>query len=718
MTTTLFFLFLVDVHGVVLDPSARPVPEAEVVCASERVATNERGEFSFSASGCEAEVAKAGFVKATVLIDSSNDNRITLALAPASDRVVVSATGAPVALEEAGVAADVITAKDFAERQYPPVEDLLRDLAGLDVVQTGQNGGITSLFARGGESDTALVLLDGVPVTEPGGALDFIHLSSAGLDRIEVIRGPESALFGAEASSAVIQMFTSRGDPETKTPHGSISYERGSFSTDRWIASLTGGLAGRIDYSLTADQFRTTGEFPNDAYRITTGTASLGYHFSDRTSLRGVYRTFDSYTGVPGQAAYGLIDYGATEVARDSVVGVHLDDARGRHFVQRIAFGYHRYRDSFVDQGTGGPYQLAALLQTVPAKPVPLVYLVRLVDPSTTVAPPGTTLVNETVQLFPGSGLTVTDRTDASYQGTFTHAGGALVFGYDFERQAGIISAADVARYDNGFFAHEQYALTPRIFLSAGARLEQSSTFGAKFAPRGAVTFRLPRETFFRLSAALGIQEPSLLDNFAHEAFYVGNPALTPAKTTSYEAGLFRQWFGRRLRTEASLFRNSFRDLIEFDGSVNPATFINVDRSWARGGEISATIRVTGYLNLRGAYTKLYTRVVSSNAGDAGTELVRRPRNSGSVTVSLTPGRWTLIAGGRLVGERQESDFVFFAINRNPGYEYVFASGSWRAAKHIEPFVRIQNVLDESYQEVLGYSALSRNAAGGVRILW
>ncbi len=143
------------------------------------------------------------------------------------------------------------------------------------------------------------MLLDGVPITEPGGSLDFVHLTSAGLDRMEVIRSPESALFGAEASSAVIQIFTHQGDAESDKTHGSLSYERGSFSTDHWTGALDGGLAQRIDYAFTADQYRSTGEFPNSAYRITSGTGNIGFKFSDKTSVRAVYRSFDSYTGTP-----------------------------------------------------------------------------------------------------------------------------------------------------------------------------------------------------------------------------------------------------------------------------------------------------------------------------------------------------------------------------------------------------------------------------------
>ena len=536
MPTLVLYLFFqaqgLKVGGVVSDPSGRPVQGARVACGTETETTNARGEFEL-AQPCDATITKPGFAPAKVAIAASKDNQITLALAPASERVIVTATGSPVALEDAGVAADVFTAKDFEAPHTPFVADLLRDDPGLSVVQSGQNGALISLFVRGGDSDAALVLLDGIPITEPGGSMDFSHLTSAGLDRMEVIRGPESALFGAEASSAVIQMFTAHGDPEATMPHGSLVYDRGSFSTDHWSASLNGGLAKRIDYAFTTDQFRSTGEFTNSAFRVTTGTVNLGFRISDKTQVRAVYREFDSYTGDPGQTAYGLVDPNATETARDSALSLRLDDARSKRFVQRVLFGYHRYRDRFMDYNTE-TYNIAAILRTVPGPSYPYTYLVALANPNNPTAPPGTFFVDSPQTLYPSPGLTLTDRTNLNYQGTFTHRGGALVFGYEYERQAGIISETNVERHDNGFFVNDQYALTPRIVFNAGARLQQSSTFGTEFTPRGAVTFRLPTDTYFRLSAARGIKEPELIDNFANESFYVGNPSLKPETTDSY----------------------------------------------------------------------------------------------------------------------------------------------------------------------------------------
>ena len=202
---------------------------------------------------------------------------------------------------------------------------------------------------------------------------------------------------------------------------------------------------------------------------ITTGSANIGYRLSDNTSIHAIFREFDSYAGTPGQVYYGLIDFLANDTARDSTVSVHLDDARGKRFVQHAMFGYHRLRDLYTDNTGEVDYDIAALIRTVPASPQPICVSGEVGSPSTTSAPSGRTLVQETASVFGGDNLSITERTDAAYQGTLTHSGGALVFGYQFDRQAGVVSGTNVNRDDNGFFVNDQYALTPRIYLSGGA---------------------------------------------------------------------------------------------------------------------------------------------------------------------------------------------------------------------------------------------------------
>jgi vitamin B12 transporter len=229
----------------------------------------------------------------------------------------------------------------------------------------------------------------------------------------------------------------------------------------------------------------------------------------------------------------------------------------------------------------------------------------------------------------------------------------------------------------------------------------------------------MPTDTYLRLSLARGIKEPTLLESFAREPFYVGNPNLKPAKTDSFEAGLFREWFGRRVRTEVAYFRNRFEDLIQFDFSSFPSTWQNIARSWARGVEVSGQVRLRSYVSVRANYTRLYTRIVTTNnASDLGLELLRRAPNSGSVSLELAPRRFTFVIGARFVGDRRDSDFFVFGVNRNPAYQYAYLSGSWRVNNYITPFFRVNNLSDETYQEALGYGQWSRNASGGVRITW
>jgi vitamin B12 transporter len=254
--------------------------------------------------------------------------------------------------------------------------------------------------------------------------------------------------------------------------------------------------------------------------------------------------------------------------------------------------------------------------------------------------------------------------------------------------------------------------------------VEHSSAFGAIGSGRGGVSLLLFGEhgplssTVFRISAGRGVTEPSLLEEFAQSPFFHGNPTLKPEETNTYEAGVVQEWWGRRIRTEVTAFRSSFHDLIAFVGD----SWQNVEASWARGIESSAQTKIRRDLLLTGTYMRLYTRITASASPDSSTtgigqELVHRPRNSGAVTLAFTPRKWSLTAGGRFVGERQDADFNFGA-NRNPGYENVFLSASYQATKHVTPVLRIDNLLNQRYEEVLGYTALSRSVIGGVRIGW
>ncbi len=714
-----------SLSGLVQDPKGATVVNANVTVTAgsspvKTAITSSDGRYRIDglANGPATLAVEAeGFRRFTkaIQISGSTQQDVNLELGVLSESVLVTASGGTaIALEEAGISATVFTEKDFQLRQPNRVSEMLQQVPGLNVVQAGSNGGITSIFMRGGDSNAAMVLLDGVPVTDPGGAINLASVSSAAMERMEIVRGPQSSLYGAEAASGVIQMFTKRGDPERARPHAEVMYERGSFSTDHWNANLNGGFLSKGDYSLSTDQFRSTGQFANNVFRNTTGTGSLGYRLSNNTSVRGLFREYDSYTGAPGASAFGAYNLDAQQRDRDSVVGVKLDDTRNDWFSQRVNFGYHRQRFNFQDFSPES-YKLTALVQDGANGAV---YFAGIVPAGSTAAP-GTRVVNETISTFPGGNVNVTDRTSGGYQATMSHKGGMFVAGYDFERQSGLVTGQTVDRRNNGLSLFEQYAWRQRIFLSAGARIEHSNVFGYRFAPRGAVTFKLPTNTFLRFSLARGIKQPSLLENFANTSFYVGNPSLRPAKTDSFEAGLQRQWWNNRVQTEVTYFRNLYSDLIQYVSGPPPfyiGSFQNVAKSRSRGVELTGSVKLTSMVKVSAGYTRLNSLILDSpTTSDVGQTLLRRPRNSGTTSLEFTKSKLSAIIGARFVGVSRNS-FANFGVNRISAYNVAYLTVNYQATRHLQVFVRVNNLNNESYQEVNGYGAWSRNASGGLRL--
>ena len=256
---------------------------------------------------------------------------------------------------------------------------------------------------------------------------------------------------------------------------------------------MNGGFANRLDYAFTSDQFRTTGEFPNDAFRITSGTANLGFRFSDATQLRAVYRDIrfvHRRSGAGGVRADELRreregsrcngERAAGRPARNAILAaraVRLSPLSRHVFGQR-----------------GGELQRGGADRTVPGG-IPKTYFAGLAPTSCARIRAG---IRRPVRFFRIHSHRSHQRRDI--REPFRIAAARWCSATITNGRPGLISLTDVARDNNGAYVHEQYALTSRIYLTGGARLEHSSTFGNKFTPRGAVTFRLPTETYFRLS--------------------------------------------------------------------------------------------------------------------------------------------------------------------------------------------------------------------------
>jgi outer membrane cobalamin receptor len=733
----LFFLFLSSpdvLKGTVQDPTGAVIPGARIEVThpglARDVVTDKAGQFVFDElpSGDYSLIATApGFSPNVVSISVPGDAvTLTLRVAPRGEEVSVTATRMETPLSMVGVSATIIDRDQIVQKQSPPVYDLLRDISGVAVSNTSRRGGLTSLYTRGGGSEANLVLVDGIQVNEPGGDFNFAHLTTANVDRIELVRGPQSPIYGSNAAAAAIQVVSHQGSSEDGIASGSGSFEGGTFSTYRYRAG-TSGMIKKLDYSWAAERLGTKGAYVNDSYRNLSVAGNIGYRLNDSSHVRLTLRRIGSWVGVPNQVDYGVLDRNAFESATSFIGGARYEQNTER-FSEHVQLGFVRSRDYYLDSEAAGPFTIGAIVTGTPgARGSAGVRLVRLLSPAelmsaNPVVPPGGQLAETSVSIYSSPPFEqITERRTAEYQGNWNYSRhNSLSFGYDLAQERGISDAAPPLRNNHGLFVNHQQAVGTRLFLTESVRFEDNSSFGKKTTPRLAASYFLSANTRLKASAGTGISEPSFLESYANDPTFVGNRSLKPERSESVEAGIEQHFWHSRIVTDATFFGNRFRDLIvfEFLPPPQPSTWINLDASRAEGLELNTRSQL-GWLQLRGQYTFMNTRVTATQyPSDAGTgvgqELLRRPRHSGAVDVSATLRRAFVNLNTTFVGERQDSDGIGLGIVRNPRYEKVSLGGRYTVRPSIDLFVRVDNLLNRRYEEVLGYPALSRNALVGV----
>jgi outer membrane receptor protein involved in Fe transport len=223
---------------------------------------------------------------------------VRLEIAQLSENVIVNANAQPLEVNQTPAPVDLIRREEIDQRQTVLLPDLLATQPGIAITRTGREGGLTTLFIDGGNSSFAKVLVDGTPVNLPGGDVDFSNLTLDNVDKVEIVHGAESALYGTDAMTGVIQIFTHRGT--TRVPEADLFAEGGSFSSVRGGAQFSGALAG-FDYSASGSYFHTDGQGVNDADLIRSYTGNVGYSFSDSNQIRFSVRSNSSFAGTPGQ---------------------------------------------------------------------------------------------------------------------------------------------------------------------------------------------------------------------------------------------------------------------------------------------------------------------------------------------------------------------------------------------------------------------------------
>ncbi|MGH9753534.1 MAG: TonB-dependent receptor [Blastocatellia bacterium] len=763
-------------RGIVVDASAAPVRGARVVLlvndkqAIRETFTNERGIFEFDGlkPGDYAIIVEADGLTQTggaqpVRVEAFRETRIAIPLTVAAveDSIVVSATKTEARTDETPASASVISASELARAQRINLFDSLRLSPGAMVAQTGRRGGVTSLFVRGGEANHTKVLIDGAPVNEGGGSYDFADLTADNVSRVELIRGSQSAIYGSDAMTGVLQLFTHRGS--TSDPELELAIEGGSFAFNRQFARVS-GAGGGFDYSAGFGRLRAAGRDRNDDYQNRSASANLGYVFNARTQMRLTARSENSGLGAPGATGRFFPDPDERVKRRHVTTGVRLDDQTTKGWRQSLSFAYSESNILSFDP--------VAQDLTRPDTP-PISAPFSLIDA-------GGVRVDRSYYFnnhYRRRGLRY--QTDlAPLSGRFITAG----LEYEEERavfDSGFAGFNRVApmRATAGAFIQGQFAYASRLLLNIGVRVENNRAdvteglskilsdigsrpyagkvgFGTEVTPKFGSLLLIRRgglqsqggPTRLRANYGEGIKAPTLLEAFSQNYFFLGNPGLRPERSRNFDVGLEQFFWSDRVRIEGVYFKNRFRDRIAFiadparfggpvklaDGSMTH--FINHDRATAEGFELSVSARPNRWLRFEGAYTLLDAKldaaadVFDSATGtlipnpEIGLPLHRRPRHSGSASITFTRQRFDANLDGVFIGKRRDYDPAFFSRFDpqgrpiyNGGYTKLDLAGSYRLNSFISFFGRIENLLNQDYEEVLGYPAYRLNFSAGMR---
>ena len=580
---------------------------------------------------------------------------------PYSERVVVTATLAPEEESEVGSATTVITRARIEETGATSVLEVLRLVPGLDVVRAGSDGAVTSVFLRGGSSAHALVLVDGIRVNSPYfGGYDFSSTSTANVERIEVVRGPFSALYGSDALGGVIQIFTR--PPGSKAAVSGSVEAGGAGSRGASVFASAGVRDAAI--AISVGDARTGGERANSAWRGTSGSVRVDLHPSDSFSASIEAEVRSAESEVPG------------------AVGAETPHASGGIREQRIAVPVTWKHDA--------GRETSLLVATTRAEPT----FRNPDDPFFSSSDSDA----RTVQLRATETWRSSRRTLVAFASWDAwEVSSKTSYGPALDRDRSRIWAAG---------AQESLRLGDRWSATGGIRYDRHSTFGGELSPRGTVSRLSAGSRWkFRVSAGRAFRAPSIGELYYP---YSGNPELRPERSTTFEIGLERYLKGGG-RVEVSAFRSDYQDLIlyDFPSSRNE----NVGRALSRGIEVAARWPVSRRLAFDAGYTLL-------EAEDrlTGRDLPRRPRHRAYVAATAHPlDRLLLTVTTTFVGSRSDVDGVTFEPVKSPAYFRLDLFARREFARY-SPFVRMDNLADRRYAEADGYPAAGRRLAFGLDV--
>ncbi|MFN3476516.1 MAG: TonB-dependent receptor plug domain-containing protein, partial [Candidatus Methylomirabilales bacterium] len=527
-----------------------------------------------------------------------------------------------------------------------------------------------------------LVLIDGFRVNSPTtGAFDFADLTTDNVERIEIVRGSQSTLYGSDAIGGVINIITKKGEGR---PRVTLSAGGGSHESFRETIDLSGALKP-FNFSLTASRWDTDGFLVHDDYQNTTVSWRGDVALLPTVGLQLTGRFTDAGTNLPPVAGR-FFDPNQSQQTTSRFFSTRLVHRPFPFWESRVGF-------SFVNED---------LLFKDPANP-------GFEGDFTSRIETSIATVDLQQNLFLGKIDTVTagfewrqERGEAASTGPFASP--------PFTK-----TITNPAVYIQNFLT-----LFDRLFVVVGGRFDDHSQAGSELTGRASVAYLLKETgTKFKGTIATGFKAPSL-----NALFFpgFGDPTLKPEESTSYEGGIEQKLFGDLLRLEAVYFRILFRDLISFVPTADPAfpfgiKAANIGRARSEGVEFQASVKPLPGLTLRGTYTFL-----EAIDRDTREPLLRRPKHKGGLSANYTfLERFNVNVDVTFVGRRPDFDPLTFAPIKNEGYTKLDLAASWNVVrgsgllKNLQLFVKTENVLDERYDEAKGFPAARFHLFGGLR---
>jgi vitamin B12 transporter len=778
-----------ECHGTVSDPLGAVIPHADVVLLRDNIplahtATNDLGEFVFSslsAGRYRVRATAPGFTEREspdVYLGGEKASHIVLSLkiGTVTQQVVVSATGTPAPDSQVGASVAVIS-NDAVNAKLDVLEPL-RLVAGIQVLQTGPRGGTTDIFVRGGNPDANKVLLDGIPVNDIGGRVEFGNLSATGVERVEVLRGPNSVLYGADALASVVSLSTRQGT--THLPELTYSVDGGNFRTKRQEVAI-GGAHGQVDYFSDFSRFDTENGEPNSAFHNGTYAGNFGWSPNSSSHVRFTLRRTATALGLPNALdLYGMAD-DSFQKEQDTYYGLTAQNQTTERWHNLLRYGATRLRFRFANPSpTGEPF-----------------------DPFGS----GANFLGNFVTLHGANGFVTRGRGILDFAGVYPslfdsqsnrdfiysqsdykfnrHLSGLFAFRYEkedgFTRFAGTKTPTD--RNNFSYIAQLEGNLWDRLYATAGVGIEDNAIFGVEPTPRVSLAFYLARlqpagflnGTKLKFNYGRGIKEPAIFDEstslFVLLSQLPDGPRLAsqfhvkpigPEWSRSFDFGAEQLAWNGRAKLGLTLFHNEFADQIEFvDAGVLPqlgvpvavaaatpfGASVNSGAYRAMGAEADLELNLGHGIKARASYTYLDAVVQRSFASSAlspafnpnfptipigtSTPLVggrpfRRTPHSGDFLIGYIRPKFTLSLSGSLVGRRDDSTHVtdtFFGNtlllpNRNldAAYQKVDLNGSLRINSAVELYTSLENILNEHYDAAFGFPSLPFTFRTGMKL--